>query len=257
MNTPYIPSDGLSRKLQRRLTRLKARKPLNCAGAHRLVSFTFDDFTRTAAAIGARTLEQHGWRGTFYASASFEDAYNHLGDLFTVQDIAKLVAQGHEIGCHTENHIDCALNPPVVVADEARRNRNHLTRLGAPNPTSFAFPYGEVSAATKKLLGQYYTTLRGVRPGINRRLADAHQLSAIAIEGDMDALPGILAVLDDLQKKPGWLIFYTHDVRDHPSEWGCTPALFGAVCAAVKAHNFEVRTVQDAHTIISSCEAAA
>ncbi|PHS23752.1 MAG: hypothetical protein COA85_09330 [Robiginitomaculum sp.] len=257
MSAPYIPASGLISALKRRLTRLQARKTLDCAQGRFLVSFSFDDFPKSAAHTGAEILKNFGWHGTYYTSAAFENTSNHLGDLFTASDVSRLVSNGHEIGCHTENHIDCALNPPVIIEREIRRNQNRLRALGAPAPTSFAFPYGETTATSKTLLGQHYDSLRSVRPGVNRRFADAHQLSAVAIEGTLADKDTPLSYVDDLGAAPGWLIFYTHDVRDTPGQWGCTPALFKAVCTAVDEAGFEVLPVGKAMAALNEMEKAA
>ncbi len=256
-NMPYIPSDGLINSFRRRFTRLQARKPLDCAQGRFLVSFTFDDFPRSAAINGAKILEKYGWRGTYYTSAAFVGTTNHLGDLFKPEDISKLVSQGHEIACHTEHHIDCALNAPVVIEREIRRNQARLRTLGAPKPVSFAYPYGEISASAKTLLGSHYQTLRGVRAGINRRYSDAHQLNAVPVEGGLDAKALAISYVEKLNEAPGWLIFYAHDVRDAPGEWGCTPALLDAVCAVVKNAGHEVLPVCDAMSALTGLEEAA
>jgi peptidoglycan/xylan/chitin deacetylase (PgdA/CDA1 family) len=256
-SAPYTPPAGLVGKLKRRLTRLQARRALDCAQDRFLVSFSFDDFPKSAAHTGAAILERYGWRGTYYTSTGFENTDNHLGSLFSADDIGMLVGKGHEIGCHTENHIDCALNAPVVIEREVRRNQKRLRALGAPPLRSFAYPYGETSSQAKALLGQHYETLRGVKAGINRRFADAHQLSAVPIEGTEAQSDLALSYVENLKNSPGWLIFYTHDVRDTPGEWGCTPELFETICKAVKAAGFEVLPVGSAFAALTAMEKAA
>lgn len=256
MNTPYVPT-GLVSALQRRLTRLRARKLVNCAHGRRVVSFSFDDFPRSAAKTGAEIVEKFGWRATYYTSAGFENTSNHMGALFTATDVAKLVAKGHEIGCHTENHIDCSLNAPVVLAREIRRNQMRLRAFGAPTPRSFAYPFGEASPKNKTLLGQYYACSRGVHAGINRRNADAHQLRAVPIEGHIEDKHIPLSYLDSLAKDPGWLIFYMHDIDPTPGQWGCTPKLLETICEATQAAGFEVLTITDAFAQLSPSEKAA
>jgi peptidoglycan/xylan/chitin deacetylase (PgdA/CDA1 family) len=257
MNTPYIPADGLISALKRRLTRFSARKPLDCAQDRFLVSFSFDDFPHSAASTGADILHRYGWQGTYYTSAGFLNTTNHLGDLFGQSDITSLIEKGHEIGCHTAHHIDCALNPDVVIEREIRENQNRLRAMGATPPVSFAFPYGEASARSKDMLGRHFTSLRGVRQGINRRFADAHQLNAVPIEGAIEAMALAQSFIDDLRTAPGWLIFYTHDVREQHSEWGCTPALLDAVCKAVSEAGIEVLPVGKAmNSLLTMKEAA-
>ena len=42
----------------------------------------------------------------------------------------------------------------------------------------------------------------------------------------------------------GWIIFYTHDVAEQPSEWGCTPAQLEAV-VGYAAQRLPVLPVRD------------
>ncbi len=230
MNAPYLPDMSLKGKLRRRATRFADRKPLP-AFARRYVSFTFDDFPKSSAEHGAAALEFHNLRGTYYACTGQLDTENHFGQLCSAKDIQKLANAGHEIGCHTENHIDCAVSHPAIAESEARRNRLVLSELGVREVRSFAFPYGDVSFASKKTLAASYATLRGVQPGINHQFADANQLLAVPLEGDLSEADYALSFLRGLANKPGWLIFYTHDVREDSSDWGCTPVLLQHIIA--------------------------
>ncbi len=254
---PSFSSGGLLDRVKRRLTRLQARRPLNCAQGRFLVSFSFDDFPRSAATNGAAILEEFGWRGTYYASTAFEGSENHLGALFTAADIAALCARGHEIGCHTERHINCAVNAPVVLQRDVRRNQRRLRALGAPTPSSFAFPFGEASAAAKTVLSRQYTCLRGIARAVNRRNADANQLGAVALEGNAGDAALALSFVENLAAAPGWLIFFTHDVRENPGQWGCTPGLLRRVCKAVRDAGFEVMPVGEAFAALQPMEKAA
>ena len=114
MNAPYIPDLSLKGKIRRRLTRLSSRKPLPAID-HKYVSFTFDDFPKSSAINGAKCLEDKGLRGTFYACTGQFDQSNHFGELCSSDDVKRVFAAGHEIGCHTQNHIDCAVSSPAVV----------------------------------------------------------------------------------------------------------------------------------------------
>jgi hypothetical protein len=52
-------------------------------------------------------------------------------------------------------------------------------------------------------------------------------------------------MIDEAVTKAAWLIFYTHDVSDAPTQYGCTPKLFeyAVQTAASKA---EVLTIRNA-----------
>ena len=52
-----------------------------------------------------------------------------------------------------------------------------------------------------------------------------------------------VALLDDLQRHGGWLIFYTHDVRANPSSIGCSPGHFARVVELVRRRGISVEPV--------------
>ncbi|VAV90192.1 Polysaccharide deacetylase [hydrothermal vent metagenome] len=244
MNAPYMPDMSLKGKIRRRITRFSTRNPLpRFTGQY--ISFSFDDFPKSSATNGAAALQAQGLRGTYYACTGQMGMHNHFGEICASDDIKRLAASGHEIGCHTQNHIDCAISPSSVVQLDTARNLHSLRDLGINNARSFAFPYGDVSFASKKALAGQYETLRGVQPGINRSLADANQLLAVPLEGDLDNVGYADGYLQELLKNPGWLIFYTHDVRADCSAWGCTPELLQNIIASAKSLGIPIAPVGD------------
>ncbi|MBL4617905.1 MAG: polysaccharide deacetylase family protein [Robiginitomaculum sp.] len=249
MNAPYLPDLSLKGKIRRRLTRLASRKLLPTID-QKYISFSFDDFPKSSAIAGAQSLEDKGLHGTFYACTGQFGQSNHFGELCSSDDIERLFAAGHEIGCHTQNHIDCAVSPPAVVQMEIQRNRAVLSALGISNADTFAFPYGDVSFTSKKALADKFATLRGVQPGINRKGSDANQLLAVPIEGDIDNLQYIKNFFEQLDAKNGWLIFYSHDVRAKFSRWGCSPALLRAVINEAIARNYIIAPVTSIYSQI-------
>jgi hypothetical protein len=60
--------------LHRRSVSLENRGPI--------VSFSFEDFPRSAAANGAAVLERFGVRGTYYAAMGLMNSSNELGEQF-------------------------------------------------------------------------------------------------------------------------------------------------------------------------------
>jgi len=51
--------------------------------------------------------------------------------------------------------------------------------------------------------------------------------------------------VNDLVKTGGWLTFFTHDVRNNPSDYGCTPADMNKIIEIVKASGAEVLSIKD------------
>ena len=52
--------------------------------------------------------------------------------------------------------------------------------------------------------------------------------------------------LHGLADNPGWLILYTHDVRETPSAYGSTVEDFTRIVSLCTNYGFEVLTVNDA-----------
>src|ERR1700688_1823607 len=69
-----------------------------------IVSFTFDDFPRTAYSAGAPILEKFGARGTYYVSGGLMQRSSDLGDMFAAGDLLCLADRGHELGTQTFQH---------------------------------------------------------------------------------------------------------------------------------------------------------
>lgn len=254
MNAPYLPDMSLRGKLRRRLVRMVARKPLPQFSG-RYISFTFDDFPTSAAEAGANVLEKHDLRGTYYASTGQMGMRNHFGEISGPAHIHKLSESGHELACHTQNHVDCAANDAERVATEVDFNCRTLAGLGVASPVSFAFPYGDVNTSAKRVLGQRFTSLRGVQAGVNRPGTDANQLLSVGLEARANPVQRAMQYCKELQNSPGWLIFFTHDVREECSDWGCTPTDLEAVVSVVLDMGAQVDTVANVMAKIETGEA--
>lgn len=244
MTQTYTPSSGLAGKARRLAARAFARRTLDVDVRAPLVSFSFDDFPRSAMGNALPELDRRGWKATWYAAGGFEGRANHLGEMFIADDLIRLEAEGHEIGCHTHTHGDASRISADETARDCRLNWQTLAGMGLGSaPESFAFPYGEASPPAKRRLEGCYRALRGVRPGVNCKGADLNLLNAVSLDGGAAGLDRALGWVEAVKRRPGWLIFFGHDVSDAPSEWGCTPAFFKTVCEAVERSGAEVLPV--------------
>jgi peptidoglycan/xylan/chitin deacetylase (PgdA/CDA1 family) len=190
--------------------------------AEPVLSISFDDFPASAADAGARVLERHGAHGTFYASSGLEGRDGPCGVNFSAQDIARLASGGHEIGCHSSQHADCARRDIFSNLEDLARNRDQLVKMGAPPPSAHAYPYGETSPELKESLPPRFLSARGVLPGHNVGRADLAQLHAYPLFG-AGALERMRTALRLGAKRNAWLIGFTHDVSDAPSPYGTKP----------------------------------
>src|SRR5207249_2808421 len=89
---------------QRNAARRLFTKPFTISTPEPIVSFTFDDFPRSALLVGGAILKQFGLRGTYYAAFGLIGTTGPSGRIFELEDVQPLLDQGHEIGCHTFDH---------------------------------------------------------------------------------------------------------------------------------------------------------
>jgi peptidoglycan/xylan/chitin deacetylase (PgdA/CDA1 family) len=213
-----------------------------------MVSFTFDDIPKSAATTGAAILEDHGARGTFYVSGGLVSS-TESPDWAAVdaEDIVTLHRSGHEIGCHTFSHRRaCALDAESLAA-EIEQNRQYLQSLEPSiEPSNFAYPFGYGSFAHKRRLKSSFRSCRSIMPGVNSGTVDPQFLRAVPlidrhIDGD-----GIERAFDQAQTTNGWLIFYSHDVVEQPSRYGCSPALMNHALKAASRRQIPVLTMAEA-----------
>jgi len=109
---------------------------------------------------------------------------------------------------------------------------------------NFAYPYGAVTAAAKRIVGKEMQSCRGTYHGVNGPVVDLNLLRANPLYGDTEKLESVRQLLAENEETRGWLIFYTHDVRKNPSAYGCTPELFESVVKMVQERSMKILTVE-------------
>jgi peptidoglycan/xylan/chitin deacetylase (PgdA/CDA1 family) len=238
---------SLREALNRRITARLPLKPVRSRLSAPIVSFTFDDFPKSAWTTGGAILAEHGAKGTYYLSGGFEGRRIDGLDYFDADDLRAAAAAGHEIGCHTFSHERTWSLDDVSLMDDVERNAAFVQDvLGDYVLSSFAYPYGEASPRTKLAFGRRFPTSRGIRKGVNAGVVDLSQLKAVGIEARSWAPTVIEAMVDQVRRKGGWLIFFTHDVSDDPSPYGATPEMLAHALRTAKAAGIETTPVKHA-----------
>lgn len=222
-------------------------KAARLAGERPVASVTFDDFPRNAWTLGGPVLARHGVRGTYYTAGGFcgrtEDGHAY----YTENDLHELAAAGHEIACHGFGHQPTPSLTTAELEADAARNRDFLRPfLKGEAPASYAYPYGKASLRTKGLLAPRFSSLRGVHPGINAGRADLAQLNTVSLEARCWDKAKIEAAIQRVVELRAWLIFYTHDVSESPSEYGSTPAMLDWALRKVAEARIAILPVREA-----------
>jgi peptidoglycan/xylan/chitin deacetylase (PgdA/CDA1 family) len=213
-----------------------------------MVSFTFDDVPKSAATSGAEILEAHDARGTFYISGGLVGTtVSPNWASIDAEDIVTLHRKGHEIGCHTFSHQRACDLSAESLAAEIADNRRYLRSLDPSiKVENFAYPFGYGSFVRKMQLRTAFQSCRSIMPGVNSGTVDLQFLRALPLIDLRIDRDGIERAFDEAQTTNGWLIFYSHDVADRPSPYGCSPTLMNLALEAAAGRKIPVLNMAEA-----------
>jgi peptidoglycan/xylan/chitin deacetylase (PgdA/CDA1 family) len=221
----------LKNKARRTLASRFRRRVLPVRTLGPLVSFTFDDAPRSAMTVGARILETHDVRGTYYLSLGLLGSSSELGPIATEKDVVDVAGRGHELGCHTFDHHDAWHTRTRVYIESVDRNRQALAEL-LPDHTfrSFAYPKSGATLAVKAALQQRFECCRGGGQTSNVGTTDLNLLYACFIDQRARmTLEAVRGLLDLNAEQRGWLIFAAHAIEDDTSDFACAPKFLEAI----------------------------
>lgn len=234
--------------LDRREVRLENRDPI--------VSFSFDDFPRSAYSVGGSILENFGARGTYYTACGLMNTCNELGDQFRMDDLDSLLDRGHELASHTYSHLSARSVSCEAFCQDVEKGRQAIEKVTGADSLNFAYPFGHVTLCAKQALGKQalgkqalgmrLASARGIFPGFNGPQADLNLLRANSLYGDLDGAGHVEELIVENCRRKSWLIFYTHDVRPNPSPYGCTPALLETAVSCAAQSGCRILTVREA-----------
>jgi len=158
-------------------------------------------------------------------------ATTEVGTIASVDDLLRAGDEGHELGCHTFDHLYTWQTNPKKFIESIARNRQALdTILPGTRFRTFAYPIGVPRPSVKLQLEKHFLCCRGGGQAPNVGFADLNLLKAYFIDkrNNVD-IDSIKKVIDHSVSSSGWLIFATHDVAEVPSPFGCTPNFFAEV----------------------------
>ena len=243
--TIYQPDMSLKAKVKRRIVPFQARRILKPKLERPIISFSFDDCPKSVIENALKPLEQENWRSTVYIAMGLCGTTNHLGLHMNASDIKALHENGHEIADHTFSHIDVSRHNTATVLADIERNQASLMALGLPESKTFAYPYGQVTADIKSALSIKFKGSRGIRSREYDENIDLNQIKSNRIYSGT-CFEKLMKQIARISDQPGWLPVFTHDVRDNPSQFGCTPGQMRDVIKAVKQSGAQVLTMADA-----------
>lgn len=238
-------------RLQAHFMRMFGAKTLHISADRAVISFTFDDVPDSALYRGAEILERYGLHGTFYIAGSLVGTQETDRRLIDEDGVRELAERGHEIGCHTYSHKNIATLDQQQLQLDIAENRSFLQRvLGLkgrlPEKLNFAYPYNAVSYPLYKRLARSYRSCRAGENRINRGAVCPQMLYGMEIDQSEGNQERLKREIDAVKAQPGWLIFFTHDISDNPSPYGCTPHNFEQLVQYARDSGCEILTVDQA-----------
>lgn len=220
----------LSRYIQRNSASFLFQRPLAVRTDQPLISFTFDDFPRTALVTGGAILKHFGVSGTYYTSLGLVGKDSPSGPIFLLDDLGRALEQGHELGCHTFSHCHSWQTGTKAFEDSITQNRAALhEHIPGAEFKSFSYPISEPRPLTKRTIAKYFLSCRAGGQTLNSGKTDLNQLSAFFLEKTKGNLQPVKDLIDQNKAARGWVVFATHDVASDPSPFGCTPEFFESV----------------------------
>lgn len=219
-----------------------------------IITFTFDDAPVSAFLNGGSILSKFGFGGTFYVSLSLMTG-PEPETRFTIAHLKNAMEQGHEIGGHTYSHIDLSKTSFETAIADMKKNREEMSAL-IPGTVirNFSYPFGSQTRPLKQHASTHYRSARGIEEGINSIGTDLCNLKTVKLYEGKYPLEYIFNKIKEAEKNKGWLIFYTHDVDEKYTDWGCSPAYFEAVVQECARRNITVATINEALDLIEKTQ---
>lgn len=218
-------------KGRRELATRFQRRELLIDGDRPVVSFTFDDAPCSAFELGGDILRAHGVRATYYVSLGLLGRPGEVGAIGGRGHLVRAVETGHELGCHTFDHLDAWHASARQFIASVDANREALRQL-LPGYAfrSFAYPKSGAKLSVKAALEERFDCCRGGGQTFNAGATDLNLLRACFLDrrAGVDRR-SVHALIEANAERCGWLIFAAHDISNRESSFTCTTGFFETV----------------------------
>ena len=233
----------------REYTLVNITKPGAVKWKRPLVSITFDDGWRSAYSNALPILDRYGYKGTFYINPSSIETPNFM----SADDLTKLSEAHHEIAAHGYSHSDMTILNPDALDNQLGQGKAYLANAGF-STTHFSTPYGKSDAEVQWYARNYFSTMRGVDPGVNtRQNFDAYNLNALFLKNDTSQQT-IASALEKAKATDGWLILVYHGVG--PTQTRNTLLRAENAAISIQAFSDQISLIQKSGAAVLPVDAA-
>jgi peptidoglycan/xylan/chitin deacetylase (PgdA/CDA1 family) len=245
----------LRNRWQHTLAHGLGRSPVASQNRQPIISFTFDDFPRSALHEGGSILEEAGARATYYVALGLMNQDIPAGRAFTEQDLREVLSRGHELGCHTYAHCHSWDTSPAEFEASVMKNRQELRRLLPQQDfKTLSYPIAWPRPGTKRRSVRQVACCRAGGEAFNHGTVDAALLKASFLEKHQHELDWVKQLIQSAAQAKGWLIFATHDVCHDPTRLGCETGFFKEVVQCAVASGAAILPVSQAWNVVRGNE---
>lgn len=231
---------SLARRFRRRALRIETRTPL--------ISFTFDDAMVTAFEVGSEILTSFDARATYYVSLGLLDEVTEFGQVGGRDHLRSALVAGHELGCHTFDHLDAWSVSRKSYMKSVEVNQRAIGQLVDGYVfRSFAYPKNGATVSVKSMLSHRFESCRGGGQGLNVGVVDRNLLSACFLDARTEIDSTFVSHLIDINAESnGWLIFVAHDIANQGSVFRTSPDFLEATVRAARSSGADLIPVGEA-----------
>lgn len=233
----------LLKSANRRLARSFGKTPARWHSESPVVSISFDDFPSSAYSNAGKILEDNQARGTYFLSTELINTKYEGVQQCSEKEVEQLVANGHELAAHTHSHVRLQNIDLTAVRSELQDNVARINSAFAVEPSSFAYPFGDVSPSIKQIVRERFSIGRAITPGLNAGIVDAMHINAFAFYGSSYSRRDLDLLLDATIEQKAWLVFYTHDVCDDHSPYGCSATQFSSLVRRIRERGVDIQPI--------------
>lgn len=239
-------------KYQRVVSQALFKGALKMRNQEPLISFSFDDFPRSAVEAGAAILEKYAARATYYTAFGLMGKQSPVGEMFSPVDLQRLLSGGHELGCHTFGHDHAWDTKPAEFENSIIENKRRLSEL-CPGVSfrTLSYPISGPRPHTKRRAAKHFACCRFGGQTYNVGVTDRYLLRGYFLEQARHDPDSVKRMIDSNSRDNGWLIFATHDISETPTRFGCTPDFFEEVVRHACGSRAKVLPVGEAWDIVS------
>lgn len=182
-----------------------------------IVTINFDDGRETVYSQAFLLLQKYGIHTTQYLISGASKDESYMSD----NQIDQMYGAGHEIACHTVNHLDVTTLDDNKLTYELTQCQKTFEKYGPI--TDFASPYGHTDDKSIKAVKKYYLSSRNTNGDITNGVSDKdvnitsnfdrYNIISASIRSDT-TIDQLKAAVEYTIKNNGWLVLVYHQIEN-------------------------------------------